>query len=160
MSDQKVAEKTIEVLDLGKCCLLTLTNKHLRGQILRLIKEPGKSPKKIKDQVDVLLSGIAGYTLEHENNLAKRIGAALFGVIILIGSVYCWQNMGWESWYWGALVGALVALFGWLGNPDTYCFALNIMGSKTVIPVVASKTQIVQEFITKLQNAKIAYDEM
>lgn len=53
-----------------------------------------------------------------------------------------------------------MALFGWLGNPDTYCFALNIMGSKTMIPVVASKTQIVQEFITKLQNAKIAYDEM
>ena len=160
MSEQKrTPETTIATLDLGSNCLLTLTNKHLRGQILRLIKEDGKSPKTIKDQVDVLLSGIAGYTLEHEDNLAKRIGAVVKGALIAIGGGCVGANMATYG-YWGIAIGALWALIGWFGNPDTYCFALNIMGSKTLIPVVHSYYEAAKEFIDKLRNAKIAYDEV
>lgn len=160
MNEQKrTPETTIATLDLGSSCLLTLTNKHLRGQILRLINEDGKSPKTIKDQVDVLLSGIAGYTLEHEDNAAKRIAAVILGILLAAGGIYVGSKMTTYG-YWGIAAGALWALIGWFGNPDTYCFALNIMGSKTLIPVVHSYYEAAKDFIDKLRNAKIAYDEV
>lgn len=151
-------ETTVDTLDLGHNCLLTLTSRHLRGQIMRIVKEEGKSPITIKDQIDVLLSGIAGYTLEHENNIAKRIVQVVVGISIAIAGIYIGSNMA--SWgFWGIGIGALWALIGWFGNPDVYCFVLNILGSKTMLPITVGQTEKVRQFIEKLQNAKIAYEE-
>ena len=166
MSKENVPETTISTLNLGRNCLLTLTNKHLRGQILRLVEGRNNVRTTIKDQVDVLLSGIAGYSIEHVNKLAKRIAAVIFGILIAGGCYYVdhYVNLnirGLENLsMWGGIAGAVVAIIGWLCNPDTYAFSLNIMGSNTLIPFVYSQTKVVQAFITKLQNAKIAYDEM
>ena len=160
--NQNVPERTLCVLNLGSNCLLTLTNKHLRGQILRVVD--GKSRKTIRDQVDVLLSGIAGYTIVHESNYAKRIASVILGIVVFFG--YCLYGASRSLIYqqssviFGLVIGAIVAVIGCLWNHDNYAFSLNIMGSNTMIPVVYSQTPEVQRFITKLQNAKIAYDEM
>lgn len=69
---EKTPETTIATLDLGSSCLLTLTNKHLRGQITKYVEVGrGKNGNPIvrlqKDSLDVLLSGIAGYSLDFQN---------------------------------------------------------------------------------------------
>ncbi len=42
---------------------------------------------------------------------------------------------------------------------DIAIFELNVMGNKTPIPIRIQDVGMVREFITKLQNAKIAYEE-
>jgi len=170
MPNQKVPERTIAVLNLGRRCLLTLTNKHLRGQILRLVDGHGLADGRtlIKDQVDILLSGIAGYTIEHKNNFFKRVVSAIItGVAFFFIAkpfIPCFfDSPGKDA---GLIFGiniafaAIGAILGWLCYPDRYAFSINIMGSYTLIPIVRSQSPVVQDFITKLQNAKIAYEEM
>lgn len=146
-------ETTIATLKLQKNCMLTLTNKHLRGQILRVVD--GKKKAVIKDQIDVLLSGIAGYSTKKESRLGSRIIAVVIGILIaFFGSAY---NGG--DFAPPCVIGGLWAIIGWFANPDRYYFSLNIMGSATLMPIVKGKRADVHRFINELQNAKIAYEE-
>ena len=146
-------ETTIATLKLQKNCTLTLTNKHLRGQILRVVD--GKKKAVIKDQIDVLLSGIAGYSTKRESRLGSRIIAVVIGILIaFFGSAY---NGG--DFVPPCVIGGLWAIIGWFANPDCYYFSLNIMGSATLMPIVKGKRADVHRFINKLLNAKIAYEE-
>lgn len=154
-----MAERTIAELSMGSSCLLTLTSKHLRGQFLRLVQENGATTT-IKDQIDVVLSGIAGYTIQHTDKSSTRIGKVVVGVLIAAAAIWlstkiigAWLAVG------GVIVGALVGLIGWLSNPDVYIFAINVMGSQTLIPIAKSYSNAAQEFVVKLQNAKAEYDE-
>ena len=52
-------ETTIDTLDMGSLCLLTLTTRHIRGNVTKLMPNGAKQ----QDQIDVLLSGLAGYTV-------------------------------------------------------------------------------------------------
>ena len=170
MPNQKVPERTIAVLNLGRRCLLTLTHKHLRGQILRLVDGHGLADGRtlIKDQVDILLSGIAGYTIEHKNNFFKRVVSAIIAGFTLYFMAKSFVPDFFASPKHDAniilgfniAIGAIGAIIGWLCYPDRYAFSINIMGSYTLIPIVRSQSPVVQDFITKLQNAKIAYEEM
>lgn len=55
----KTPETTIDTLDMGSLCLLTLTTRHIRGNVTKLMPNGAKQ----QDQIDVLLSGLAGYTV-------------------------------------------------------------------------------------------------
>lgn len=154
-----MAERTIAELNMGSNCLLTLTSKHLRGQFLRLVEEKGATTT-IKDQIDVVLSGIAGYTIQHTDKSLSRIGKVVVGVLIAAVSIWLSTKIiGAGLAVGGIVVGALVGLIGWLSNPDEYVFAINVMGSQTLIPIAKSYNEAAQEFVTKLQNAKAEYDE-
>ena len=56
------------------------------------------------------------------------------------------------------VIGVLVALISRLLK-DIAVFELNVMGSKTGIPIRIKDADKVRAFITKIQNAKIAYEE-
>ena len=171
MSEQKkTPETTIATLDLGATCLLTLTNKHLRGQVTKLVEvgrdKQGNPIKKLqKDSLDVLLSGIAGYSLDHIDNAGARKASRIMGCLIAIGGLLAGifglandiEILGWG--FVGIPVGVIMYLIGRKYPLDIWAFAINVMGGKNEIPVAAGQTEAVRDFITKLQNAKIAYDE-
>ena len=168
MSEQKKKpETTVATLDLGQNCMLTLTTRHLRGQVLRIVMEPGQPPRKIQDQVDVLLSGLSGYSAEERNMRPSRIGTCIGGVICaLLGILLaCCGDI--------AFIGGTLASMGWILIPvgvvmailsrwfpaDRATFTLNVMGSKVAIPVACTQVQTCRDFITKLQQAKTEYEE-
>lgn len=159
----KTAETTVATLDLGQTCMLTLTNKHLRGQVTRYVEvgrtQSGQPIKKLqKDTLDVLLSGVAGYSLDFYDKKLQRIATMIAGVLVaVIGLVL--GIKGTSELYWGLPVGVLMFLWGMKFPKDAWAFAINVMGGKNEIPVAAGHTELVREFITKLQNAKIAYEE-
>ena len=161
---EKQTETTIATLDLGESCLLTLTNKHLRGQVTKYVEvgrdKNGNPIKRLqKDSLDVLLSGIAGYSLDFQNMKGGRIVNMVTGILVALVGGY----VGFEmiSWGFAAIpVGILWFLLGLKFPKDIWAFSINVMGGKNQIPVAAGHTELVREFITKLQNAKIAYEEI
>ena len=169
MSDQKKPETTIATLDLGANCLLTLTSKHLRGQVTKLVEvgrdKNGNPLKRLqKDSLDVLLNGIAGYSLDHIDNAGARKASRVLGWICAIGGLAAGLtgliNDNFLACGFILIpVGIIMYLIGRKFPMDVWAFAINVMGSKNEIPVTAGQSEAVRDFITKLQNAKIAYDE-
>ena len=166
--NKKKPETTVETLDLGQNCLLTLTTRHLRGQVLRLVGEPGQPRRKIKEQVDVLLSGISGYHVEELNMKFVRIGVCIGGIIAAIVGLFLGTSCGDI-----ALIGEILSGFGWILLPtgvllavlsfwfpqDSAVFTINVMGSKIEIPVVAKHVSVCRNFINRMQEAKTEYEE-
>lgn len=159
-TDRKLHDGTIAVLEMGSNCLLTLTDKHLRGQFLRLVVNRDHTQSTIKDQIDVLLNAVAGYSLIFVDKSYKRGMAVIGGSVIAIwGGWFCSSHELQSYMGLPIVVGILWGVIGWLMNPDSHIFQLNIMGSKTMIPVAKAYYTVVRDFINKLQNAKIAYDQ-
>ncbi len=157
---RKLHDGTIAVLEMGSNCILTLTDKHLRGQFLRLVENRDHTQSTIKDQIDVLLNAVAGYSLIFVDKSYKRGMAVIIGSVIAIGGGWFCSSHELQSHMWlPIVVGILWGVIGWLMNPDSYIFQLNIMGSKTMIPVAKAYYTVVRDFINKLQNAKIAYEQ-
>lgn len=151
-----MAESVVAELNLGNYCSLTLTTKHLRGQFYRVVREDKSQKRTTRDQIDVLLNGVAGYSIEHIDKKAKRISWICGGVLIFILFLIAAAE---GTFFAGLLIGGVVGFAGWKFNPDKYAFAVNVMGAQSLIPIKVVDLPVVQEFITKLQNAKIAYDE-
>lgn len=162
MSEQKKKpETTVETLDLGQNCLLTLTTRHLRGQVLRVIQDPGQPPRQIKDQVDVLLSGLSGYSVEEFNMRSARIAQCIGGIIISILGILLAMTSGvlaTTGWIM-LLVGIIMAIFSKWHPVNRAVFTLNVMGSKIQIPVAFKQVEVCRNFITKLQETKTEYEE-
>lgn len=158
----KEPEKTVATLDLGKNCLLTVTTRHLRGQVMRLLAEPGQPPRLIKDQIDVLLSGLAGYSVEENNMKVGRIILRVIGVLVALGGIglLC-TGLGFlSSVGWTLLaIGIIQAIIAQWIPADKATFTINAMGSKVAIPVAFKQVEICRDFITKLQQAKTEYEE-
>ena len=168
MSEQKKKpETTVATLDLGQNCMLTLTTRHLRGQVLRFVMEPGQPPRKIQDQVDVLLSGLSGYSAEEQNMRASRIGTCIGGIICVVLGIalaccgdiaFIGSTLSFMGWIF-IVVGVVGAILSKWFPADRATFTLNIMGSKVTIPVAYRQVQECRDFITKLQQAKTEYEE-
>ena len=165
MSDnKKMPESTIATLDMEGSGSLTLTNKHLRGQVLRIIQQ-GNMKIRQQEQIDVLLSAIGGYSVIDIPMKIARIIAVVVCALVGIG-----------SWFFYALLAklfdmsatmpifiTLLAIGGgalaWFKIRDQVALQLNIMGGKFDVvfkPYLAPK---VRSFITQLQQAKTEYEE-
>lgn len=149
----KSPEMAIDTLDMGDMCQLTLTNRHLRGGVTKLFPNGVKQ----KEQIDVLLSGVAGYSVIEISRKWSRIIAFIFGlfvcgvgVLVLGLEVFCGISI---------LLTGMILVWVSLKLSDIAIFELNVMGNKTPIPIRIQDVGMVREFITKLQNAKIAYEE-
>ena len=149
----KTPETTIDTLDMGDLCLLTLTNRHLRGNITKLFPNGAKQ----KEQVDVLLSGLAGYTVAEVSRKMARIQCIVWGSLIGLSGIW-FMDVSVGLGILCFVIGVLVALISRLLK-DIAVFELNVMGSKTGIPIRIKDADKVRAFITKIQNAKIAYEE-
>ena len=146
----KEPETTIDTLDMGDLCLLTLTNRHLRGSVTKLFPNGVRQ----KDQIDVLLSGLAGYSVADISRKMLRVQCYIWGVVIGLGGYFITPVIGIV----GMLIGAGLIFFA-RKIRDIAVFELNVMGSKTAIPIKQKDADRVRAFITKIQNAKIAYEE-
>lgn len=149
----KTPETAIDTLDMGDLCQLTLTNRHLRGGVTKIFPNGAKQ----KEQIDVLLSGLAGYSVTEISRKGSRIMSILSGILMCgVGFFVC--NLS-------VMVGASICVTGgilvWVGlvTKDIAIFELNVMGNKTPIPIRIRDVARVREFLTKIQNAKIAYEE-
>jgi len=138
---------------MGDLCLLTLTNRHIRGNVTKLLPNGAKQ----KDQIDVLLSGLAGYSVMEIPRKMARIQCVIWGIGIAIAGGFFF-NMSAVIGIGAIAIGVLVILFSRLIK-DIAIFELNVMGSKTAIPITLKEADRVRSFITKIQNAKIAYEE-
>jgi len=156
----KTPETTIDTLDMGDLCLLTLTNRHLRGQVTRVF--PGGV--KQKEQIDVLLNGLAGYSVVEVPMGKLRMMIAAIGVIIVLGGWGLYAALGKIFDFSvvtpivATVIGAAAIFFSRKIN-DQAAFELNVMGGKFSIPLKLHQVEMVRAFINKIQNAKIAYDE-
>ena len=149
----KTPETTIDTLDMGDLCLLTLTNRHIRGNVTKLLPNGAKQ----KDQIDVLLSGLAGYSVMEIPRKMARIQCVIWGIGIAIAGGFFF-NMSAVIGIGAIAIGVLVILFSRMIK-DIAIFELNVMGSKTAIPITLKEADRVRSFITTIQNAKIAYEE-
>lgn len=161
IEQKKKPETTVKTLDLGQNCLLTLTTRHLRGQVLRIIEEPGQPPRQIKDQVDVLLSGLSGYSVEEINMSSIRIRSRIGGIGLSILGVLM---LGFDvlPTFVGVimlLIGIIKVILSMKYPEDRAIFTLNVMGSKIQIPVAYTQVKVCRNFITKLQETKTEYEE-
>ena len=156
----KTPETTIDTLDMGDLCLLTLTNRHLRGQVTRVF--PGGV--KQKEQIDVLLNGLAGYSVVEVPMGKFRMMIAAVGVVIALGGWGLYAALGKLLDFSVAtpivatVIGAAVVFLS-RKIKDQAAFELNVMGGKFSVPLKSHQVEKVRAFITKIQNAKIAYDE-
>lgn len=92
MSDnKKMPETTIATLDMEGSGSLTLTNKHLRGQVLRVIRQGNMTLKQL-EQVDVLLSAVGGYSVIDIPMKIVRIIAVVVCTVVAIGT-WCCQTL-------------------------------------------------------------------
>lgn len=147
MGDKKMPETTIATLDMEGSGSLTLTNKHLRGQVLRFIQQGVKQ----QEQIDVLLSAIGGYSVIDIPMKAARITAVT--VCTLAGGV---------CWFISPIITLLaigVGIVLWKMIRDQIVLQLNIMGGKFNVPFKTHLAPKVREFITQLQQAKTEYEE-
>lgn len=81
----------------------------------------------------------------------------MWGVGIAILGLYGF-SFSWVVGLIGLAVGALVVYVS-SKFKDVALFELNVMGGKTAIPIRQKDVGRVREFIAKIQNAKIAYEE-
>lgn len=101
MSDnKKMPETTIATLDMEGSGSLTLTNKHLRGQVLRVIRQGNMTLKQL-EQVDVLLSAVGGYSVIDIPMKIVRIIAVVVCTVVAIG-----------TWFFYALLSNFISATG------------------------------------------------
>ena len=157
----KAPETTIDTLDMGDLCLLTLTNRHLRGQVTRVF--PGGI--KQKEQIDVLLNGLAGYSVVEIPMGKFRMMGIVVGIVIALGGWGLFALLGdiFDFSVAMPIVATLIGVGGAVAAKmrikDQAAFELNVMGGKFSVPLKSYQVEKVRAFINKIQNAKIAYDE-
>lgn len=161
MGDKKMPETTIATLDMEGSGSLTLTNKHLRGQVLRFIQQGVKQ----QEQIDVLLSAIGGYSVIDIPMKAARITAVVIFAGIGVGSWILYALLN-KLFNMSSTMPILVTLFSivmgivcWKTIRDQVVLQLNIMGGKFDVPFKTHLAPKVREFITQLQQAKTEYEE-
>lgn len=164
MSEKKAPETTIATLDMEGSGCLTLTNKHLRGQVLRVIQQ-GNMKFKQQEQVDVLLSAVGGYSVIDIPMKIVRIIAVAVCTVVAIGTWPCYALLAklFDISATMPIFITLLAIGGgalaWFKIRDQVALQLNIMGGKFDVvfkPYLAPK---VRSFITQLQQAKTEYEE-
>lgn len=165
MSDKKnTPETTIATLDMEGSGTLTITNKHLRGQVLRFVQE-GNMKIKQQEQIDVLLSAVGGYSVIDVPMKIARIvavvtcaviGIICWGLYALLGKLF---DMSAAMPILATLVAVGAGILSWLMIRDQVVLQLNIMGGKFNVPLKPHEAPKVREFITKLQQAKTEYEE-
>ena len=163
MSDnKKMPETTIATLDMEGSGSLTLTNKHLRGQVLRVIRQGNMTLKQL-EQVDVLLSAVGGYSVIDIPMKIVRIIAVVVCTVVAIGTWFFYALLSNFISATGPIFITLLAIgggaFAWFKIHDQIALQLNIMGGKFDVvfkPYLAPK---VRSFITQLQQAKTEYEE-
>lgn len=160
MGEQKKPETTIATLDMAKSGQLTLTTKHLRGQVLKVISQPGGAKVRQMEQIDVLLSALGGYSVVDIKLRMVRIMMRIIGCVIGALGVVCLSSGGFlgDIGMYLALVG--VALFiGSFFVRDQVAMELNIMGGKFAVPLLPNQAEKAREFLSQLQMAKTEYEE-
>lgn len=164
MSEKKAPETTIATLDMEGSGSLTLTNKHLRGQVLRVIQQGNMKLKQL-EQVDVLLSAVGGYSVIDIPMKIARIIAVAACTVFAIGTWFFYALLAkvFDMSVTGPIFITLLAIGGgvlaWFKIRDQVALQLNIMGGKFDVvfkPYLAPK---VRSFITQLQQAKTEYEE-
>ncbi len=162
MSEKKAPETTIATLDMEGSGSLTLTNKHLRGQVLRVIRQGNMTLKQL-EQVDVLLSAVGGYSVIDIPMKIVRIIAVVVCTVVAIGTWFFYALLSNFISATGPIFITLLAIGGgvlaWFKIRDQVALQLNIMGGKFDVvfkPYLAPK---VRSFITQLQQAKTEYEE-
>lgn len=163
MSDnKKMPETTIATLDMEGSGSLTLTNKHLRGQVLRVIRQGNMTLKQL-EQVDVLLSAVGGYSVIDIPMKIVRIIAVVVCTVVAIGTWFFYALLSNFISATGPIFITLLAIgggaFAWFKIRDQIALQLNVMGGKFDVvfkPYLAPK---VRSFITQLQQAKTEYEE-
>lgn len=164
MSDKKTPEVTIATLDMEGSGILTVTNKHLRGQVLRIIQQ-GNMKLKQQEQIDVLLSAIGGYSVVDVPMKIVRIIAVIICAAIGIGSWLIYAllaelfDMSAAMPIFATLIAVGMGFICWKTIRDQIVLQLNIMGGKFDVPLKARLVPKVREFIAKLQQAKTEYEE-
>lgn len=164
MGDKKMPEHTIATLDMEGSGSLTLTNKHLRGQVLRFIQQ-GNMKIKQQEQIDVLLSAIGGYSvIDIPMKIARIIAVVIFAGIgvgswILYALLNTLFNMSSTMPILVTLFSIVMGIVCWMMIRDQVVLQLNIMGGKFDVPFKTHLAPKVREFITQLQQAKTEYEE-
>ena len=164
MSDKKSTETTIATLDMEGSGTLTVTNKHLRGQVLRFVQQ-GNMKIKQQEQIDVLLSAIGGDSVIDVPMKIARIIAVVVCAAVGIGSWLLYAllaklfDMSATMPILATLAAVGMGVLCWLTIRDQVVLQLNIMGGKFDVPLKAHVAPKVREFITKLQQAKTEYEE-
>ena len=99
MSEQKKKpETTVATLDMAKSGQLTLTTKHLRGQVLKVIQQPGGAKIRQMEQIDVLLSALGGYSVVDIKLRMMRIVMRIIGTIVgILGALLWASDLGFLS---------------------------------------------------------------
>lgn len=160
----KTPETTIATLDMQGSGTLTLTNRHLRGQVLRMVQQ-GNMQVKQMEQIDVLLSNVAGYSIvDVPLKFARIIAVAVcalvgvggWGLYAILGKL---MDMSVVIPIVVTLLAACMAVVCLKTIKDAIGFELNIMGGKFMVPLKAPQKQAVQDFIVKLRDAKTVYEE-
>ena len=161
MSEQKKKpETTIATLDMAKSGQLTLTTKHLRGQVLKVISQPGGANVRQMEQVDVLLSALGGYSIVDIKLRMTRIIMRIIGTIIGVLGALCWTSDSFLSaiGMYPTLMGVAVIGISFLVR-DQVAMELNIMGGKFAVPLLRNQAEKAREFLNQLQQAKTEYEE-
>ena len=159
MSEAKKTESTIATLDMARSGQLTLTTKHLRGQVLKVIEQPGGQKVRQMEQVDVLLSALGGYSVIDINMRWTRIITGFLGLVLAVAGVFC---LGLSFLF---EIGMTCLLIGLIMIPasffirDQVAMELNIMGGKFAVPLKPNQAEKAREFLNQLQMAKTEYEE-
>lgn len=162
MSEQKkTPETTIATLDMAKSGQLTLTTKHLRGQVLKVISQPGGAKVRQMEQIDVLLSALGGYSVVDIKLKVIRILMRIAGVVIGAFGILCW-TIGFgplEDYGMYPAIFGVVLIIGSFVVRDQVAIELNIMGGKFAVPLLPNQAEKAREFLNQLQTAKTEYEE-
>ena len=162
MSEQKKKpETTIATLDMAKSGQLTLTTKHLRGQVLKVIQQPGGAKIRQMEQIDVLLSALGGYSVVDIKLRMMRVVMRIIGTVIgILGAILWASDLGFlsEIGMYPTLIGFAIIGVSFLVR-DQVAMELNIMGGKFAVPLLPNQAEKAREFLTQLQQAKMEYEE-
>ena len=161
MGEQKKVETTIATLDMAKSGQLTLTTKHLRGQVLKVIQQPGGAKVRQMEQIDVLLSALGGYSVVDIKLKVMRIIMRVIGCGIAVLGVLLWSSdLGFlsEIGMYPTLIGLGIFGVSFLVK-DQVAMELNIMGGRFAVPLLPNQAEKAREFLNQLQMAKTEYEE-
>lgn len=162
MSEQKKKpETTIATLDMVKSGHLTLTTKHLRGQVLKVIQQPGGAKIRQMEQIDVLLSALGGYSVVDIKLRMMRIVMRIIGTVIgILGALLWASDLDFlsEIGMYPTLIGFAIIGVSFLVR-DQVAMELNIMGGRFAVPLLPNQAEKAREFLNQLQMAKTEYEE-
>ena len=162
MSEQKKKpETTIATLDMAKSGQLTLTTKHLRGQVLKVIQQPGGAKIRQMEQIDVLLSALGGYSVVDIKLRMMRIVMRIIGTVIgILGALLWASDLDFlsEIGMFPTLIGFAIIGVSFLVR-DQVAMELNIMGGRFAVPLLPNQAEKAREFLNQLQQAKTEYEE-